>query len=76
MKREFILDGINCQAVLREDRMEVTVNIPHLTVTSHTKFKPLTPMGIKHQTFISAPERIAAQTISQCRPIWDTPTNQ
>jgi len=75
MKREFIINGFNCLAVLVGERLDVTIEMPHLTVTSQIRFRPLTPMGLRHQAFNSAePERIAAQTIDQCRSIWITPT--
>ncbi len=77
MKREFIVNGFNCQAVLSRERLDVTVYIPAFPITSKTTFRPLTPLGSRRQLFDSEyPEIIANQTITHCRSLWDSTVNQ
>jgi len=67
-KRDFVIQDIPCKAVLNNRLLSVTIKVPHLKIKTDTEFKPLTPMGIRLQTFEGDyPERTAQTTINQCR---------
>ena len=74
-KREFSIEGIACKAVLKNSFLTVTIAVPHLTITSTTAFKPLTPTGLKLKEFESGyPEQVASLTIKQCHGFRTMPT--
>jgi len=75
-KRDFVIQDIACKAVLNNRLLTVTIKIPNFTITNKTEFKPLTPIGIRLQTFEGDyPERVALKAVTQCRGFIDATTS-
>lgn len=76
-KREFIVKGIPCQAILKGRFLHTIVNMSKVTIKTTIEFKPFTPSGLKLRQFESdAPEKIADGTLNKCRPFWEATSQE